>query len=40
MGTQILARIYFTNEGTVVEIIASVDLIDLLSKISDKVIIR
>lgn len=39
METQILARIHFTNESMVVEIIARVDLIELLSKISDKVII-
>lgn len=39
METQILARIHFTNESTVVEIIARVNLIELLSKISDKVII-
>lgn len=39
METKILARIYFTNEGTIVEIIARVDLIELLSKISNKVII-
>ena len=40
METQILARIHFTNEGTVVEIIARTDqsLVELFSKIADKVI--
>lgn len=40
METQILARIYFTNEGMVVEIITRVDLIDLFNEIADKIIIR